>query len=390
MSLPTRGMHRVERANSEDELSGLQAAWTALLTDVPAVPIFLTWEWVSTCWRHYGHGRELWLLIVKDETGRLAGLAPWMLMHHRLGPLRLRRIRFIGSGLVCPCHLDVIARPGEKAAVCAALLSYLYANRREWDVVDLEGVAENCVLESHFARLDGRCRVTKDLVCPLISLPDSWEAYHKSLKKKLRRNLRYFDSLLEREHPDQAFFHRVTEADELSSAMDSLVTMHQKRWHGKGQVTCFDNSRYVRFHCEIAALALERGWLRFYQLKVADQAIAALYCFRHQDTFYAYQIGFDPDWSRYSPGRLLIAHVIQESIKEKARAFDWLRGEDEYKLAWASEESVDSYLLLGTGWKGHLWLFGVDVWRMAISIGRRTLPRAFQQRIERFFSARRQ
>lgn len=382
-------MYQVECVSTEKDLFALRELWTALLTKNPDAPVFLAWEWISTWWRHYGQGQELWLLIVRDAAGKIAGIVPLMLASRHRGVLSLRRVRFVGSGLVCPCHVDVIARPEEKEAVRAAFLSYLCAHKAEWDVLDLESMVQGCALERHLAEADVRCHETKALVCPFISLPGSWDVYYTGLKKKLRRNLRYFRARLERDYADQVTFHRVTKAEELPLAVDSLVAMHQKRWHARDQVTCFDNTRYVRFHHELAALALECGWLRFYQLQVAGQAIAALYCFRYQDTLYAYQIGFDPDWSVYSPGRLLIAHVIGEAIGEGMRELDWLRGGHEYKFDWANDARTDLCFLFCANWRGNLWSFGASAMRVAGAIGTRTLPQPLQRKIRKLLAVKR-
>jgi CelD/BcsL family acetyltransferase involved in cellulose biosynthesis len=146
----------------------------------------------------------------------------------------------------------------------------------------------------------------------------------------------------------------------------------------------------VGFHRDLAALALECGWLRFYQLQVAGRAIAALYCFRYQDTLYAYQIGFDPDWSTYSPGRLLIAHVIGEVIGEGMREFDWLRGGHKYKFDWANGARTNSSFLFSANWRGNLWSLGAGAMRVAGSIGTRTLPLSLRRKIRRLLTVKRQ
>jgi CelD/BcsL family acetyltransferase involved in cellulose biosynthesis len=389
MSLAIRKTLRIERVNSEAELLALKEPWTALLADVPGVPIFLTWEWISTWWRHYGQGQALWVLAAWDEAGRLAGLAPWMLVHHRWGPLCLRRIAFIGSGLVYPDHLDVIARPDEEEAVCAAFVAYLETHQKKWDVLDLEGLARDSVLKPYLATAGGRYREREAVICPVIFLADDWDTYQKdSLSRRRRQNLRRRRRRLEQAHPGQVAFHRVAEASELPSAMDALIALHRKRWLEKGLLTSFSYSHFVAFHREMAALALERGWLRLYQLKVADQVIAVEYCFRYRDAFYDYQKGFDPDWHTYGPGNLLLAYTIQEAIKEGVHEFDMLRGTEPYKLSWTDVVRTDSHLLLSTNWPGHLWLLGAVLFDATKLIGKRVLPQPIQLGIERWLSTR--
>jgi len=71
-------MLRTEVVTTETGLEELKGAWSHLLSDVPGVPVFLTWEWVSAWWRHYGQGNSLYVLAVRESGGRLVGLAPWM------------------------------------------------------------------------------------------------------------------------------------------------------------------------------------------------------------------------------------------------------------------------------------------------------------------------
>jgi CelD/BcsL family acetyltransferase involved in cellulose biosynthesis len=171
--------------------------------------------------------------------------------------------------------------------------------------------------------------------------------------------------------------------------MDSLVTLHRKRWREKGIVTSFEDARFVDFHREMATLALKRGWLRLFQLQIGDQTIAAAYRFRYRDVYYAYQTAFDPDWFRYGPGNLMTSHVVQQAIQEGAREFDWCRGPEEYKSSWGSKVRADSHLLLSTSWRGTLSLVGAKIADAGRSIGRRLLSPPLRRKLGHFLTQRR-
>jgi len=47
--------------------------------------------------------------------------------------------------------------------------------------------------------------------------------------------------------------------------------------------------------------------------------------------------GFDPEFSGLSPGMQLMFAVIEEAVRFGARRFDFLRGEEGYKLHWRPE-----------------------------------------------------
>ena len=329
---------RVECADSYEELLRLQNAWLTLQQAAQSLPVFLTWEWISEWWRHFGGKHELWVLTAFDQTGAVAGIAPWMRTVQPLNQMRIVRVRFIGSGTVCPSRLCLISRPGDEDAVYNSCFAYLQEHHDLWDVLDLEGMTEEA-LGSVSPFLQSLHSVERPATtCPYIDLPGEWDTFLAAIDKKLRRNLRYFPSLLEREHPGESSFRMVRRQRELPAAFDALVAMHQAR----REDSTLGNSAFANFHRGVAAKALECNWLRFYQLLVQDRPISALYCFRFHDTVYAYQIGFDVQWARYSPGRLVSAYAIEDSIHEGAHRFEWLQGDHAYKFEWTEHAAPGS------------------------------------------------
>ncbi len=90
--------------------------WDELLANSQSDQIFLTCEWQSNWWRAYQPG-ELWVVLVRDDEGRLCGIAPWFIDADEDGT---RVVRTVGCVDVTD-YLDVIARRGEERAVFEAL-----------------------------------------------------------------------------------------------------------------------------------------------------------------------------------------------------------------------------------------------------------------------------
>jgi CelD/BcsL family acetyltransferase involved in cellulose biosynthesis len=105
------------------------------------------------------------------------------------------------------------------------------------------------------------------------------------------------------------------------------------------------------------------------------------YCFRYRDVFYDYQRGLNPEWNRYSPGHLLLAHAMREAIAEGAREFDLLRGVEPYKFSWTDTVRTDSRILFSTEWPGHLWSLGATVYDGAAAVAKAILPDTAQQKL---------
>ena len=74
-----------------------------------------------------------------------------------------------------------------------------------------------------------------------------------------------------------------------------------------------------------------------YALALGGHLAAAFYGFHAAGRTIFYLSGFDPAFARYSPGKLVVAHAIEQAIaRDAARAFDFLRGAEAYKYAWGA------------------------------------------------------
>jgi CelD/BcsL family acetyltransferase involved in cellulose biosynthesis len=76
--------------------------------------------------------------------------------------------------------------------------------------------------------------------------------------------------------------------------------------------------------------------LRLYSLRMGASLAAVYYGFTAKETAYAYLSGFDPDFAELCPGAQIIAHAIEEAVREGVREFHFLRGGEAYKYSWGA------------------------------------------------------
>jgi CelD/BcsL family acetyltransferase involved in cellulose biosynthesis len=69
-------------------------------------------------------------------------------------------------------------------------------------------------------------------------------------------------------------------------------------------------------------------------LKVDDKIVGYRYGFLYKQRFYDWNTSFDPAYFQYSPGKILVGEAIRSSIENRIEEFDFLRGDEEYKLKW--------------------------------------------------------
>ena len=339
MTRDTEAALRVEALTGAGALAGLEGEWEALRAAAGA-GVFMSWEWMATWWEHYGAGRDLCIMAVRDPGGALVGVAPLMGGIRRYRGLRVRTIELLGAGgQVSPDLLDLLALPQRADEVGRAVWAHL-ARRASWDLLMLDNVEAGAAAASALAiaaKGDGLVwEIKAKASCPFIRLPGTWEAYLAGRGPGTRYDLRRKARALRRGHDVK--LERVEEAQHLGRAMEELFDLHAARWRMRGEPGSFDRDpRNRAFHRAMAAAAERRGWLRLYFLNVDGRRVAAFVGYEVGGRLSYYQLGWDPAWGRWSVGTVLIAEVLRDAIARGVKEFDFLRRAEAYKGRLAEE-----------------------------------------------------
>lgn len=325
---------RLQVVTEAAQLRELKPEWNALLQSSRSDSLFLTWEWISTWWEVYGTSR-LNVLVARDSTGHLVGLAPFQrVRRHFAGVWGFDSIEFIGSGSdVTPTYLDIIVSPGDEAAVIDLFVEHLSSDQTIARI-ELRSFADSsphlAVIESALGGTAGRVRRVFDSVCPVLALPESPEAFLRNQSRNYRKKMGEYERRCAR---DLRIALRRSSATSLNRDMASLAALHQKRWRGRSRA--FRSRQYLDFHERLASELMQRNWLRLFLLEIESKPVAALYCIIYRGRYLFYQSGRDPLFNRYRLGLVIMHKVIQEAIKEGATVFDFLNGDEGYKSRWA-------------------------------------------------------
>src|SRR2546427_1725588 len=119
-----------EIVHGTEDLMGMKEEWSDLLTESAADCVFLTWEWLTTWWRHLAGDRKLFVLAVRLR-GRLLAIAPLVVRPAGISSvLPFPALEFMGTGSIGSDYLDVIVRRGQEASALKALAEGLAAANR--------------------------------------------------------------------------------------------------------------------------------------------------------------------------------------------------------------------------------------------------------------------
>jgi CelD/BcsL family acetyltransferase involved in cellulose biosynthesis len=317
----------------------LASEWDALamrgMTDTPFQSLAYQRAW----WTHlHPPDSELITVATRDASGALAGICCCFLTAD--GTLRF-------NGCVEETdYLDLIATADQAPAVWEAVFDCLHSHEASpWDRMDLCNVPEQSPTRQILARLATRHGLEFQEqvhdVCPVISLPDSFENYLESLESKQRREIQ---RKLRRANGAEARLREVGPEDDLRAEVDTFLDLLQRSAYDKRD--WLNEGRRAVFH-EVAEAAMANGTLQLLFSEVSGRAGAALFNFDYRGRTWVYNSGLEPDgFAALSLGVVLTAQAIELAIARGNHTFDFLRGNETYKYRFGAMDSRVYRLLL--------------------------------------------
>jgi CelD/BcsL family acetyltransferase involved in cellulose biosynthesis len=333
---------KIELYTDASGFSALAEEWNPLLKQSISDIVFLTWEWQKTWWTHLGEG-NLTLITVRDNQDTLIGIAPLF-----AAPDEEERetLAFIGCVDVTD-YLDFIIARGHEEAVYAALLDVLSGEDGiRWDRADLCNIpaaSPTRRLLPALAEARGyRARVAVQDICPVISLPATWEEYLNSLSKKQRHEIRRKIRKANREA--QVEWYIVQDPVRLPDEIEDFIELHRQSAKEKD---AFMEPRMQEFFRVLAQLLHQRGWLQLAFIKANGEKAASMLNFNYGDAIQVYNSGYDPQrYADLSPGIVLLSYCIEHAIQQGRKHFDFLRGEEEYKFRFGAQDTKVYQLII--------------------------------------------
>ncbi|OGU10954.1 MAG: hypothetical protein A2075_04005 [Geobacteraceae bacterium GWC2_58_44] len=144
---------------------------------------------------------------------------------------------------------------------------------------------------------------------------------------------------------------RIFRSDEKEAAKDELSRFfkaYECQWLQKGSpISEIDQAQSLLSH--LIDDMSDTGMIHFSALKCGAASIHWHYGFLHNSRFHWYKPGYDVSWSKYSPGKVHVAYLIEECIRNGTRYFDFLYGDESYKYSWAP---TDAKLYSLSKWNG--------------------------------------
>jgi len=307
-------LQAMEILTTTEQLEAARNDWLDLWRGAQDATPFQSPMWLLPWWRHFG-SNDL-NVITTRENGRLTSLAPLYVIREDGESLGM----FLGTGI--SDYLDVLG---------GATLDLAQIDCQMWDLQQLR--PSSPLLEMPLP--DGWSdNIEEQDRCVLLSIENAGDALQNLLSTHARKKLRYYKRSLACTFED-------ANAENLDAFLDALFQLHAARWQQRGMPGMLADDVIQHFHRDVARAMLDAGALRMFAMRSGDRMAAVFYGFAHGDAVAYYLSGYDPSLEKHSPGTVIVAHAIEQAVRDGATTFDFLRGAEDYKYAWGAKDRIN-------------------------------------------------
>lgn len=331
--------YRVRIVSDPTEFAALRQAWNDLVSRAAEANTFKTWEWLNSWWEAYRPACALKLILV-ERSDRIVGIAPLMIGRESRYGVPFKALRFVGDGTYETDHIGFILDKDEADSAVPLLMTAVEG--LEWDIAFLSQVPDDsataaCLRE--WVRSMNYSGRENRVPCAARALPADYNGLLASLPARFRTALRSTRKRLAEGFA--ADFGRHEDPGEFSGALETLYRNHASRWAAKNQSGVFVSEKKRRFYSLLTQRLHDAGALRFYYLKLNGLIVAQEYCFKHGDTLYLLQEGFDFAFQKENVGNMLRAMIFEQIIAEGLKVYDFLAGMGRHKKTWSDHFPED-------------------------------------------------
>ena len=346
---------KIQEINTEAEFLSLQGPWQALEPHVKDLTIFQTWVFQFHCWRIFKDRVTPTVLLFKNQDDELLAIAPLGSRSEKTGPFSFNVL-----GFCCVKYCDfqnIIVRTGHQEAVMDAFAEWLDENRSRWDHIELRLVREDFILWQWRERLQSKSndRLTfiEEGIAPFITIQPDWNDFQNALSGKRAKAIRYEIRNLFRQFEGE--FKRYDAGEGLYKALRQFMDLHQKRIRQKYQLGAFPTQEIREGFTGLIKALEAYKYISIHTIESPGQTIAAIGTFEKDGVISYFQGGFDPDYQRISPGKVVLALRITSAVQNKDSEFDFLFGDEDYKFSWSTGQRHIHAIHIRTGSSKQAW-----------------------------------
>lgn len=317
---------------SLDNIYKIKKDWNLILKKSEDATFFQSFEWIISWIKNLKGLKKVKILSFKDKK-RIVAVIPLFLRNYS----KFTFAELIGTR--GSDYSDFIILPGYSEKVLKEFLNWCSFNKVS--ALRIEEFPERSENFKVFLKLlsDKRKKyiLSKSCNCYMIFLPLSWQSYLFKLSRRTKQDLFH-----DRRYLKKHFNNYKYTISYSKRALRNHIEIHQKKWRRKGQRGSYSKKETKSFFVDLLELLnKDRRKLMIEELKIGNRVIASFLGINYKNRHSLITMAYDPEMGKFSPGKVLLGHSIEEAIKEKLKNYDLSRGRDAYKLKFKPEEFLN-------------------------------------------------
>lgn len=331
--------YQIHNITTFDELDDIEINWKDLQNQSASSSLFQSWEW-NRSWCKYVLSKDsgrLAVRVIVDSAGRYVAILPF----YEVQLSRLLRVtQFLGHRM--SFHNDILLAEPENELMIESIIELMRNDLAPNNFLHLRHMVSQSALTKKMHSL-GVIREQCNRV--YVRADKSIQEQYQRLGKSARKTYRWARNQLQKKyHSEYVYF----TGSSFEKAFDELMVLHNKRFDSVGKSTLLTGNNLVFLKQATSDLSRHKR-SEILQLRGGDgEVIAAMLLIIDNYRCFFVQCGFDPEFSKYSPLRVLIAEGMRHAFDDLGcEIFDFGPGYERYKYDWSSEVDKNYFCSLG-------------------------------------------
>lgn len=355
MNLIAKSDFTVEPVTTEEGILRLAGDWNRLSETSNDPNVFMTFDWFRAWNQRLTQedrgGRRPHVLVVKKE-GAIVGIVPLIYRTASRFGVGVRKLQFVGS----EGDYNDFVLGNDPLAQIDAIVDFLAQTRDQWDLIELGDLRDTgntlALVEAALSRRGLVYRLLPErMKCPYLPIdaPSSemvsrlsrspgreMDGLH-TFRKKLRR--------LEKLRSEGLRVRIIENPSGEPGLVKKLIALESQK-HVDGKLSEPFIARYPEVFQSLFDTLGPRGWFRIGLMELGERPIGSRLVFRCGRKLWDFLTAYDHSFSRLSPGTMLVSALVDYGFLQGCDEFDFMRGEESYKMQWTRKLHQSHRLLI--------------------------------------------
>jgi hypothetical protein len=172
---------------------------------------------------------------------------------------------------------------------------------------------------------------------PFVPLGPSWTEPESRFNAGRRSDFRRAQRHAERLGGLSFEMHSHLEAAQLDAYLDEAYSVEARSWKGENGTALLVDPVKGQFFRRFAHAALDAGILRLAFMRIGGMAVGMQLAVEYEQRLWLLKIGYDPAYSKCSPGNLLMLHTLGEAARRGLLSCEFLGGVEPWTAEWTTQ-----------------------------------------------------